>query len=151
MSLGTMFNMHGGFDWLSCVSTHICSFEAHKVAESDILELVRWTLASIQSYFTGITGRWIPRPRAEKAVQDCQNFCVPYLRFICYVSFIHGLLCFFMHAGLDQESYAALFCWAQRRGFKLFYSVPKGHMQVEIGLLSSFSTCMTMVAHCTHI
>ena len=49
-------------------------FEA---ASDDVVSLVRWTLESLQSYFTKIKGRWIPRPVAEIATQDCQNFCVP--------------------------------------------------------------------------
>lgn len=54
---------------------------------------MRWVLDCIQSWFSKTKGRWIVRPVAELAVQDCQNFCVPYMH---VVSAVEGI-CWVMY------------------------------------------------------
>jgi hypothetical protein len=63
----------------SCFKSTHYGFTAKdfEAASDDVVSLARWTLESLQSYFTKIKGRWIPRPVAEIATQDCQNICEP--------------------------------------------------------------------------
>ena len=42
---------------------------------ADLVDLLRWTLQNIETYFRGINRqRWIPRPKAMELVQACHDF-----------------------------------------------------------------------------
>lgn len=75
---------------------------------ADLVDLLRWTLQNIETYFRGINRqRWIPRPKAMELVQACHDF---------------------------TEGISTLRHWCKPRGWKLYTKTPKLHHQQEIGL-----------------
>ena len=62
---------------LKYLSTEPCTCAMYQDPPQELVDLLRWTLETIDVYFSGITGRmWIPRPEAIDLAQACHNMVV---------------------------------------------------------------------------
>ena len=62
-----------------------------QVTPGDLLFLLRWTMAAVESYFCAINvkgRRWIPRPEAIQLAQKCHDMTDPW-----HASVMHACAC----------------------------------------------------------